>query len=99
MPMRPKSHKQPKTVKLHDPRPNAGRRGYDRKWQKARAAYLAENPLCEQCLKEEKVTPTYDVDHIIPLSMGGERLDPENFQSLCRTHHNRKTHGRGKGGA
>ncbi len=31
------------------------------------------------------------VDHIVPISMGGARLDPDNCQSLCSRCHNRKT--------
>lgn len=91
MPNKPRTHKQKKTIKQHDPRPNANARGYDRHWQKVRAEYIAEHPLCEDCLDQGKTTPVYDVDHIIPLSQGGERLDKENMRSLCRKCHNIKT--------
>jgi len=91
MPRAPKTHKQRRPAKLHEPRPNASRRGYDRQWRKVRAQYLAEHPLCEKHLEEGKTVPAYDVDHIIPLSQGGERLDPDNLQALCRRCHNKKT--------
>ena len=91
MPYKPRTHKQRKTAKLHDPRPTSAKRGYDRQWRKVRAEYIAEHPLCEECLKNGKIVPVYDVDHIVPLSQGGERLDKNNLQSLCRTCHNIKT--------
>jgi 5-methylcytosine-specific restriction endonuclease McrA len=31
------------------------------------------------------------VDHIVPLAIGGEKLDPRNLQTLCRTCHRQKT--------
>jgi 5-methylcytosine-specific restriction protein A len=81
--------------KKHYSRPNTCKRGYDRQWRKVRLAYLQCNPLCEQCLKEGITTPALDVDHIVPLSKGGERLDFDNLQALCRRCHNKKTHGKG----
>ncbi len=55
-------------------------------WRMARRRQLAEHPLCAHCgvLGEE-------VDHIIPMSMGGGALDPENLQTLCSKCHNMKS--------
>ena len=92
MPNKPKTHKQPRTTKLHDPRPHAAGRGYDHQWRKVRIQYLAEHPLCEDCLEHDKTTPAFDVDHKTPLAQGGERLDLRNLRSLCRRCHNKKTH-------
>ena len=51
---------------------------------------LAEQPLCVQCKLEGLTVPADEVDHIIPLSMGGTH-DPNNLQPLCKTHHSQKT--------
>lgn len=32
-----------------------------------------------------------EVDHITPVSQGGDRYDWNNLQSLCHAHHERKT--------
>lgn len=74
-------------------RGNANQRGYGYKWQKARAEYLKLNPLCQHCLTEDKrVTPALVVDHIIP-HKGDMKLfwDTNNWQPLCKLHHDRKT--------
>ena len=99
MPSKPKIARSPEQVakrrqhkELHDQqRGSASSRGYDRTWQKLRAMILAESPLCVECLKEGRTTPAVEVDHKIPLAEGGERLDPENCQPLCKKHHSRKT--------
>lgn len=76
-------------------RGGAAYRGYDRKWREARAAYLRRHPLCVQCQKEGRLTAATVVDHIIP-HRGDQYLfwDQENWQSLCKDCHDRKT-GRG----
>jgi 5-methylcytosine-specific restriction protein A len=60
-------------------------RVYDRKWQNAYGIYITLHPWCEKCLKQGKRTKAEIVDHIVPLKDGGERLDPRNMQSLCRS--------------
>lgn len=68
-------------------------RGYDWQWQKYRKAYLAEHPLCVECEKLGWVKAATTVDHIIPVSGPDDPLfwAPNNHQSLCTEHHNRKT--------
>lgn len=56
-------------------------------WQKIRAAQLAREPMCEAC--EE--APATVVDHILPITRGGAKRDPENLQSMCRPCHQDKT--------
>lgn len=56
-------------------------------WLKLRALKLSENPLCECGCKQ----PATEVDHIIPISQGGEPLDWDNLQSLTAACHSRKT--------
>lgn len=59
-------------------RPSARQRGYDRKWDTARAGFLAKHPLC-RCGAKATV-----VDHIQP--QRGDRTlfwDSTNWQPLC----------------
>lgn len=72
-------------------------------WVKTKTLKKAEHPLCECCLKgcshlypnpekREILTPTYAIDHIIPMSVDYSlRLDYNNLQSLCEICHNKKT--------
>lgn len=73
-------------------RRHASARGYDRRWQSARLVFLAEHPLCEECMKEGRYVKATVVDHIIP-HRGDRELfwDQDNWQSLCKHHHDVKT--------
>jgi 5-methylcytosine-specific restriction enzyme A len=73
-------------------RPSATQRGYDARWRKARARYLAEHPLCASCQAEGRLTPATVVDHIVP-HRGDTRLfwDETNWAVLCKRCHDRKT--------
>ena len=72
------------------PQSNAARmRG--RRGQERRKAWLAAHPLCAHCLLEGgRVHAGDEVDHIVPLHLGGAD-DSSNFQTLCSTHHKAKT--------
>ena len=59
-------------------------------WRRLSRLQLKREPLCEECLKAERVTAAEIADHIKPIREGGARLDTENLQSLCRACHNRK---------
>jgi 5-methylcytosine-specific restriction enzyme A len=61
-------------------------RGYGWEWQKARAQYLIDNPLCVMCLPKIRLATV--VDHKIP-HKGDETLfwDRANWQALCKPHH------------
>ena len=63
-------------------------RGYGYAWQKARAAYLCENPLCVYCERKGVVMPATVVDHI-EAHEGDETLfwDRNNWQPLCAPCH------------
>ena len=75
-------------------RDSASKRGYNSRWQKARAAYLKAHPLCVLCM--EKHPPEYTkatvVDHI-----KAHRMDPKlfwdqsNWRALCKSCHDKKT--------
>lgn len=73
-------------------RGNAEARGYNAEWRRARKAFLQQNPLCSECRKAGKLTPATVVDHIIP-HRGDKRLfwDEKNWQSLCKSCHDKKT--------
>lgn len=65
-------------------RPTARERGYDTKWDKARAGYLSAHPDCHRC-----PNPATVVDHKIPHD-GNMKLfwDHNNWQPLCAPCHN-----------
>lgn len=70
----------------------ARERGYDSRWRKARLTFLRSNPLCVECEKEGWHIPATVVDHIIP-HKGDMKLfwDRNNWQPLCKRHHDIKT--------
>lgn len=77
-------------------RGSSAQRGYNAAWQRARKRYLRENPFCVDCERAGQVTAATIVDHIEP-HRGDQELfwDEDNWQSLCKTHHDQKT-GRGE---
>jgi len=96
MPYRPPIHR-PKGYRTSKAeadkhRPNAAQRGYGYKWQKARAVFLNEYPLCAHCLIDGLAIEATVVDHIIP-HKGNQQLfwDESNWQSLCKRCHDIKT--------
>lgn len=69
----------------HDQRRGSAReRGYDGRWEKARAEHLARNPLCVCCLAHGITASAQVLDHIVP-HKGNQQLfwDPANWQGLC----------------
>ena len=73
-------------------RAGAAKRGYDSRWQKARARYLRAHPLCVECKRNGRITESTVVDHITP-HRGDPILfwDEENWQALCKNCHDKKT--------
>jgi 5-methylcytosine-specific restriction protein A len=69
-------------------RGNANARGYNTRWQKARATWLRRHPLCNRCDQLGKVVAATVVDHIIAHE-GDQDLfwDTGNWQSLCQPCH------------
>ncbi|MCI6795039.1 MAG: HNH endonuclease [Lachnospiraceae bacterium] len=67
-------------------------RGYGRRWQKASKAFLASQPLCEECLKRGRYAKATVVDHIVP-HRGDPKLfwDRNNWRALCKRCHDKKT--------
>lgn len=71
---------------------SAAARGYNSRWNKARKVYLADHPLCAECLRCGKYTAATVVDHIIPHRGNNELFwDESNWQSLCKRCHDKKT--------
>lgn len=65
---------------------------YGWQWQKIRARYLKENPLCVICYTKKIITPATVVDHIDPHKGDVIKFwDEDNYQSLCKSCHDYKT--------
>lgn len=78
--------------RLEPARPTAAQRGYGSAWQKARAGFLAQHPLCVDCLAAGRTTAATEVDHVIPHR--GDRAkfwDASNWAARCKPCHSRKT--------
>ena len=73
-------------------RGTAHERGYSYAWQKAREGFLRKHPLCVAHEKKGYVVAATVVDHVIP-HKGDKDLfwDRDNWQSLCKKCHDRKT--------
>lgn len=93
MPRRPKTHKPPGApARPATPRASARERGYDWRWQKARAAFLAAHPLCAECEREGRLTAATVVDHVVPHKGDQELFWREsNWAPMCAACHDRKT--------
>lgn len=63
-----------------------------RRLQRIRARILARDPICVHCLKQDppRVSASTEVDHIVPLSKGGDYSD-ENLAGLCHDCHAEKS--------
>ncbi len=84
-------HKKDKQI-YEKPRESAAERGYDSRWQKARQTFLEHNPLCIQCMDDNEIEPATVVDHIVPHKGDmGLFWDKNNWQPLCKKHHDIKT--------
>lgn len=59
---------------------------YDAVWQKLSRMFRAQHPWCALC-----GAPAECVDHIVPISQGGARLDEDNLRSLCWSCHSKIT--------
>jgi hypothetical protein len=60
-----------------------------REWARIRRAQLDENPWCAECLKVGAHTLASDVDHV--QAHRGQAFFDGPFQSLCHSHHSKKT--------
>lgn len=65
-----------------------------KRWQTIRRAKLTQQPLCERCYKQGRITAASEVHHINPAERGAtysakESLmyDPHNLMSVCHDCH------------
>ena len=63
---------------------------YGRAWKRIRDRFVMQHPICEECEKAGRLTPTQEVHHILPLSDGGTN-DERNLMALCKECHSRIT--------
>lgn len=56
------------------------------RWIKLRLMILSQTPTCKMCTKPAKY-----IDHILPISQGGEIWNENNLQPLCISCNARKT--------
>jgi 5-methylcytosine-specific restriction protein A len=78
------------TLQCHGPKGMHTFRLRGRGLQKRNAAWLARHPLCVSCERKGDIREAAEVDHIIPLHLGG-RDDESNLQGLCIDCHKEKT--------
>ena len=57
------------------------------RWRDRAALQMKLQPLCCMCLKQNKVTPAYVADHIIPHHGNASLFWYGELQSLCAAHH------------
>ncbi len=61
-------------------------------WNRLRTLKASVNSLCEMCWKRGRLEPATCVDHIVPISEGGDPFPTlEGLMSLCWSCHNYKT--------
>lgn len=67
---------------------SSSERGYGSKWQKARLAFLAANPLCIRCEAKGRAVPAAVVDPRIQ-HRGNQKLfwDRNNWEPACKRCH------------
>lgn len=103
MPKKPKKIKRPwvNEYKPFERRVDNSRFYNSWSWRKLRKRFLDKNPLCVECSKGDVVVVATVADHVVPITLGGAKLDEDNLQALCKHHHNKKSSNEsrwGKGG-
>ena len=59
---------------------------YGRRWRTVRELYISKHPLCEECLKYNRLVPADEIHHIVPPESGGTHAE-DNLMSLCQSCH------------
>ena len=75
----------------HQQGKSSAQRGYGSAWRKLRQrVFERDHGLCQQCLRDGRVSAATDCDHIISKAKGGTD-EMSNLQMLCRACHKAKT--------
>lgn len=88
-----KKTKKEYTRNEHTPNRDLRRKAYgSTEWRKLRDWYMKQHPICEECLKNGKVTPAEDIHHVKSPFLKGEinwalLLDADNLKPLCKRCH------------
>jgi 5-methylcytosine-specific restriction protein A len=90
MPIKPVSNKVNKTGSQYS-NGTAGNFYSCAAWLKLRNYKRLLNPICESCESLGLIIPYHTIDHIKPISEGGEALSLDNLQTLCKQCHAIKT--------
>lgn len=64
----------------------SAQRGYDYRWQKARAAFLREHPFCVYCLREQRIVATVVAEVIVECAAGGIPVPYGNVVDHVKPH-------------
>jgi len=61
------------------------------RWTKLSRNFRKKYPLCSMCRDRGIINEAKEVDHVVPINLGGAIWDWANLQGLCRRHHRLKT--------
>lgn len=78
------------SAECHRARRAKGKRARGRAGANQRARRLHAEPNCRDCFAQGTLRPAKEVDHILPLTMGGQDTD-DNVRCLCRSCHAART--------
>jgi len=79
------------TEHVRKPWEGAGKGRGGRPWRRLRQQVLdRDHWLCQTCKREGRVTQAQEVDHIKPVSQGGDD-SLANLEAICKPCHRRKT--------
>lgn len=83
----PKRHEVVKKHRAKEHRAHSRARGYSRRWERFRLAFLSEHPLCEFCEAQGKIVPATVCDHDIPHEHDPDVFWDNTFTALCDSCH------------
>ena len=84
---RPEAHKPVRTHKAKERRASSSARGYNRKWEEFRKAFLYRNPLCEYCSRPQRIVPATVCDHDLPHEQDPHLFWHNTYTALCTACH------------
>ena len=60
-------------------------------WRQLRLTILEREPICRTCRYVDRISRATQIDHIRPVTAGGDFYDAENLQPLCASCHSSKS--------